>query len=163
SDATIAELRRSLPRGVVLYAHGAGIGVAIVEEGEASVAMARALADDVVLFDQRGCLSPRVAIVIADAESTRRFARDLASSLDEPGTSVRRGALDEAELADERRYRDSVTYAAELFTAQSASVGVDVSGERLVVPPIGRNVYVLRASSLSRLLSPIQSAIAAAG
>lgn len=162
SDDTIIELRRSLPRGVVLYAHGAGLGVAIVEQGEACLATARALADDVVLFDQRGCLSPRVAIVLADVEGTRRFARDLASSLDELGASVPRGVLDEAELADERRYRDSVTYAAELFTAQSASVCFDISGERLLVPPIGRNVCVLRAASLSRLLSPMKSAIAAA-
>jgi hypothetical protein len=58
SDATLAELARTLPRGVVLHGHGSGFAAAVLERPFSDDVWDR-LALDVALFDQRGCLSPR--------------------------------------------------------------------------------------------------------
>src|SRR6188768_461847 len=62
SDDTMAEVAATLPAGVALHAHGSGFGVAVLDEvpPEAELgALLGRLAEDIALFDQRGCLSPR--------------------------------------------------------------------------------------------------------
>ncbi len=75
SDATLAAL---VPRlGRRLIAHGPRWSVAVVER--AAAAEVDAIALDVALHDQRGCLSPHAIYVTGDA---RGFAERLAAALD---------------------------------------------------------------------------------
>ncbi len=166
SDVTLHSLRGELPAGIVLHAHGAGIGVAVVEaepqERKLAIA-ARGLAEDVVAFDQRGCASPRVAFVVGDAAATRSFAEALVKELARIEHDVPRGALSQDELAEQTRWRDTTLYASELLPAGKGAVGLDVSGDAVVVPPIGRNVHVMRVDDPSVALVSLKPAIVCAG
>lgn len=166
SDATMERVSASLPRGVTLHAHGSGIGVAVVDarslspEGRAECA--RRLADDVVPFDQRGCLSPRLAAVLGTAPDAREFATALAAALSDAERAVPRGRLDRDEAAAVTRYRDAVRYAGEIHPAGRGWVGLDVTAEALVVPPPGRNVHVIRADDVD-VLGTLRGKVAAFG
>src|SRR5207249_730597 len=74
SDATLAALAPRLGRRLI--AHGPRWSVAVV--GHAAAADVDALALDVALHDQRGCLSPHAVYVTGDA---RGFAERLAAAL----------------------------------------------------------------------------------
>lgn len=170
SDETLRALRGELPAGVVLHAHGAGIGVAVVEppapgpeRDRALASAAQRLAEDVVAFDQRGCLSPRLCLFAGDADTAHRFVELLIKQLARLGHDVPRGALSPEELADQTRYRDSMLYAAELFAAGKGSVGLDASGGPLVLPPVGRNLHIQVTGDPAPALASLESSIAALG
>ena len=61
-DRTIREITEEAH--VPVRGHGTGFGVARVDVTEDPVSFAALLARDVTLFDQRGCLSPRIVFVI---------------------------------------------------------------------------------------------------
>jgi hypothetical protein len=155
SDATMATVRATLPPSVTLHAHGSGLGVVAVDARSLSPderdACARDLADDVILFDQRGCLSPRVAAVLGTAATARQFALALAAALAEREQAVPLGLLSQEEASQVTRYRDAVRYAAEIHSAGRGWVGVDVAPQSVVVPPSGRNVHVIRADDVNGL------------
>lgn len=163
SDETLAALRGELPAGVVYHPHGHGFGVAVVDASQAGPRAATGLAEDVVPFDQRGCLSPRVALVLGSAEAVRDFAEGLARELARLGHDVPRGALDADESSDIVRYRDTMLYAAELLHAGKGYVGLDVVGRHVLVPPVGRNVHVVRSDDPVRALEALGSQVAAVG
>lgn len=166
TDATLKSLRGELPAGVVLHAHGAGIGVAVVEPEAQDIKLAiaaRALAEDVVAFDQRGCASPRGAFVVGGADATRTFAEALVKELARLEHDVPRGELSRDELAEQTRWRDTALYAAELLPAGKGAVGLDVEGGAVVVPPIGRNVHVMRVDDASGVLASLAPSIVCAG
>ena len=123
SDETIESLRRSLAPEVTLHAHGAGFGVAVVmlAGAEAIERDAAALAEDVAVFDQRGCSSPRLGLVLAEPGLARRFAEHTARALAELEVRIPRGELTADEAADERRFRDAAAFAFELFAAGQGS------------------------------------------
>jgi hypothetical protein len=155
SDATLASVRSTLAASVTFHGHGSGLGVVVVDaralSGDERHACASRLADDVILFDQRGCLSPRVAAVLGTAASARDFAIALAAALAEREVAVPLGRLTPEEASHVTRYRDAVRYAAEIHSAGRGWVGVDVVPETVVVPPTGRNVHVIRADDVNGL------------
>lgn len=165
SDATIEALARDLPQGVVLHAYGSGLGVAVVEaRGASSLARAaQGLALDVSLFDQRGCLSPRVAIVVGGADSARDFAARVADELTELAKRVPRGTLSREETADVARYRDAMAYAGDMQPAGEGWVSVDARGEHVVLAPIGRHLHVLGTEDAVRALAALAPSVAALG
>jgi hypothetical protein len=166
TEATLAELRARNPPEVTLHEHGPGMGIALVQEPPARdlASLADALAHDVVLFDQRGCSSPRIAFVRGSPESTEQFARALAQALERWGQRVPRGRFSAAEMADESRYRDSAAYAMQLLSAGDAAVSLDESGAHAVlVPPIGRNIHVVRIENPSRSLLPLVALVTSVG
>jgi hypothetical protein len=163
SDETLSKLRGELPAGIVYHAHGHGIGLAVVDAATEPGGAARALADDVIAFDQRGCLSPRIALVIGDAQAARDFAVAIARELARLGHDVPRGSLDPDELADIARYRDSMLYAAELLHAGKGYVGLDAEGRHVLVPPVGRNLHVVRIDDPAPPLAALGARIAAIG
>jgi hypothetical protein len=131
-DETIANVRRAAGPDVRVRGHGAGMGVALVtrdfERG------ARALAEDVIPFDQRGCLSPRVAYVRGDADA---FGELLFEALESRGREVPRGRLEEA--AEATRWCDTIAYAGKLHRGETCAVGV---ADVRAIPPTGRHVLV---------------------
>jgi len=156
SDETMDEVAVSLPPGVALHAHGSGFGVAVLDgahsESELSVLLA-ALAEDIALFDQRGCLSPRVVLVNAAPAVADELARELARQLEKLEKLVPRGTLTVTELSEIAKYRDTAQFTGEVFEAGLGYVSLSNAGS-WVLPPTGRNIHVLRCSDAIKTLLP---------
>lgn len=131
---------------------GSGLGLAAVSLGDELDAAAAGLALDVVLFDQRGCLSPRVVFVEGERERALAFAGALVTELEGWGRRAARGELDVETRAELRRWADALRATGELFEVAGGLAGlVGVSGldgpAALAVPPAARAVLVARVSS----------------
>jgi hypothetical protein len=165
-DETIAAIRARAPAGVRVCAHGSGMGVAWIgrnakEEANLSV-VAAALAEDVVPFDQRGCLSPRLALV-EGADEAERFADALHAALERLDRAVPRGEIPEEARAEAARYVATMTYAGRALVGSAHAVGI---GPALVLPPAYRHIHVVPCASLEAaadLLRPVARAIVAVG
>ncbi len=141
-DETIAAIRTRVRPGTIVRGHGAGMGVALVILGATLDDAARALADDVVAFDQRGCLSPRVAIVEGDIARARAFGEALHAALTDAERRIPRGKLADDESADVARWIDAVAFAGDLHRTEEHAVGVTA---KVAIPPPGRHVHVVAA------------------
>ena len=146
-DATIASVRRAAGPRVSVTGHGTGMGVALVTGDLARAA--EALAEDVTAFDQRGCLSPRMAFVVGDAE---RFGREVSDALEERARLVPRGALDPSEAEEAARWTSTVAYAGTLHRGASSAVGVV---DARAIPPTGRHLLVRPLASPADLASAL--------
>jgi hypothetical protein len=163
-DETLDTVAARLPDGAVLHRHGAGFGVALFDaSSEPTLArLARELARDVALFDQRGCLSPRVLLVQGHAALAERVAAALAAALSELEKRVPLGKLQPSELAQIAEYRDSARYAGRIEPAGRGFVSF-AGGERWLLPPIGRNLHVLAVSDPLPLLEQASAHITTVG
>jgi hypothetical protein len=130
---TIARVRGSAPQ-VAVRGHGPGMGIALVTRDLAGAALA--LVDDIVPFDQRGCLSPKVVFVVGDAAP---FAQLLFDALEERAKSIPRGVLERGEAQDFARWASTTEYAGVLHRGTSCAVGVLHAAS---YPPSGRHVQV---------------------
>ena len=143
-NETIAAVTATAAAGVTVRGHGAGMGVAIVSAGADVVASASAVARDVIAFDQRGCLSPRLVFVPPAAGP--EFAAALSGALEALGRIVPRGALQADEAAEAERYASTVAFAGHLLRGAGHLVGFATS---VVVPPPGRHLHVVAADDLA--------------
>jgi hypothetical protein len=181
-DETIAAVRAGAGRRVEVRGHGTGLGLAFISSAPgprsgagaraATAAAAEALAADVVPFDQRGCLSPRVVLVEDPAgagswrsdegagEGSGAGADDagvaLAAALHERlgawGLRVPRGALGEDERSAAARWRDALAFAGQVWAGADHAVAL-VPGQHagtlaLAVPPPGRHLLVVPVRSV---------------
>lgn len=155
ADETLAEIAATLPAGVTYHAHGSGYAAALLDAAACrDPDAARSLALDAVLFDQRGCLSPRFAVVRADLETTLGFATALAAALDAWQARLPLGQLDPSEIEANVRFRETMTYAAEYcLTTSAGTVAVLNEPERFPLPPVGRNLLLLATNDWQRLLA----------
>ncbi len=150
---TLARVRATVRPGVRVREHGPGLGVAFVGAGADLEAAAEALAADVVPFDQRGCLSPRVALVEGGPAEGEAFARALHERLLAWQSRVPRGELAEAEHAALARWRDALAFAGAAWFGGGLDGEVAFAAtERtalspLALPPTGRNVVVTAVAS----------------
>lgn len=149
---TIADVRARARPGVVVRGHGAGMGVAVISNRADILVAADALAVDVAAFDQRGCLSPRVAFVRGDEAAASAFAAALHERLGEWSRRVPRGSLSTQEHAEAARWRATVSFAGRLWTADDHAVGLAATP---TVPPAGRHVLVVPVSSREDLASEL--------
>jgi len=149
-DDAIARVRSQAR--VPVRAHGPGMGVAIVGEGADLDRAADAIASDVVPFDQRGCLSPRVVVAMGNAEA---FANALVGSLNK--AEIPRGTLSPEERAEAKRYTEACRFLGTAYEGRDSMVGVS---DELVIPPPGRHVHVVRDPTL---LARVANAITAVG
>ncbi len=156
SDATIAEVRASTAEGVIVRGHGTGLGIAVLGADADLDAAARALAADVIPFDQRGCLSPRFALVEGGEDRASAFARSLHAALQELGELVPRGPLDDATLAAIALHSAAIDAVGERFAGPQHVVGLDLAPRALLLPPAARVLHVAPASAAdaARLLGP---------
>jgi hypothetical protein len=146
SDATLQNVAARLPTGVLFHPHGHGFGVAVVDAQtlKRDPELAERLAWDVVAFDQRGCLSPRVVIVAAPAAVTCAFAEQLHSALSRLAERIPRGELTDDEAAQARRFVDTMLYATgTVFQGSSHALAVAQPGRRLLLPPTGRHLVLV--------------------
>jgi acyl-CoA reductase-like NAD-dependent aldehyde dehydrogenase len=142
-----------LAPGVALHAHGSGFGVCVVDESAAIEALAPRIAEDIALFDQRGCLSPRALLVQGDLARAEAFARAIAAASSALEVRVPRGRLAPDELAEISRFRDTASYVGDAIPAGLGFVAVAPS-EAFALAPVGRNLYVLATDDPRRVLSP---------
>jgi len=165
SDETLATVAATLPPGVSLRAHGTGLGVGLVEADDDLAAVAAALATDVVVFDGKGCLTPRFALVMGPATCAERLATELDAALTEQARQVPRGSLDGAERAALSRYQHLVDSLGQGHWAAHHAVGFDPAPTQLVLPPAARCIHVapVSAASLERLLAPWATLVTALG
>jgi hypothetical protein len=165
SDSTLEELAVTLPPGVAFHAHGSGFGVCVFDDSVRDVdlqpLLAR-LAVDVALFDQRGCLSPRVVLVNGQASFARDIAKGLALELDELQARVPRGRLQAPELAEISAYRDTASFTGEILAAGLGFVSLSENASFLM-PPIGRNVHVLTSTDTRQSLGALRPMITSCG
>jgi hypothetical protein len=159
-STTVESIRRSLSRRPDLHAelHGPGLG-AVIARADAIVAHADAIAQDLAVFDQRGCLSPRVALVVGD---THAAARAMHEALDRLDAQMPRGALTAAEAGEIALAIDAARYAGQVLVgAGHAVLDLGVTSA-LVVGPIGRVLPMVAVESHEQavaLLSPHASSL----
>ncbi len=151
ADETIRTLRAQVPAAVRVRAHGHGFGIVWV--GTPDETAARAIAEDVVDFDQRGCLSPRVVFVPERGADALAIA--LADRLEVMATVLPRGPLSDDERQQAVRYRDTLHFAGALHEGPAHLVGIASAGSPLLVPPPGRHVHVAAVSSRAEIATKL--------
>ena len=167
-DDTIADVRAkaSCHGRVRVRGHGSGMGVVWIS-GEADLAKAaRGLADDIVVFDQRGCLSPRVAFVLGDEARASELADALHAELDRLDLAIPRGAVPADERAAAGRYIATMTYACRALVGNQHAIGVAAPGAPVVLPPPYRNLHVVACATLedaAKLLAPLAKGVVTVG
>ncbi len=164
SSQTLVKLRATLPMGVVWHPHGSGFGAVVVEatSDRDVLAEARAIAMDSVLFDQRGCLSPRLVCVVGSEQATQELGQALSQELAELEARIPLGLQNADDLAEARRFRDAASYAFELIDAGSGAVSVAQNAE-LMLPPPGRHLHVTRVSDAVGALLPLKQHLTCIG
>ncbi len=82
SDSTLDDLRALCPAGTPFagYGHRVSFGVLLPDADRA--AAAQGFAQDVLLYDQGGCLSPQTIYAVGDGNKTAQFASLLAEALE---------------------------------------------------------------------------------
>jgi len=165
-DSTIAAVRARARPGVTVRGHGAGMGVAIVSAAADLEAAARALALDVVAFDQRGCLSPRAVLALGARARAEALAEALDTALSSLGTRIPRGQLLKDETAAASLWREACAFAGRVREGTDHVVAVGPEGTPLLVPPSGRHVIVVASSSVEAMaaaLAPVAPFIVSVG
>ena len=141
-----------------LEAHGSGFG-AIVASSDAIVASADAIALDVAAFDQRGCLSPRIAFVLGDHA---RAADALHEALARVATQLPRGTLDARELGQLRLACDVAAFHGRALIAADHAV-LDLGAvPGAPIGPIGRVLPLVSVASVEEAalrLAPIEASL----
>lgn len=163
-DETIAHIREE--SHVPVRGHGTGFGVAVVDQSSSHAMTSHLLARDIALFDQRGCLSPRVAFVIGDVPFANAFAQSLDESLTELSKSAPRGSLSAEERADVQRFLDSNAFAGHLIESEHHSIGTLDRPNAITLSPTGRHVQLVRVATIGeakRLLTPLERYVTTIG
>lgn len=165
-DETIADVRAKASARVRVRGHGSGMGVVWISRAADVASSVPGLAQDVVLFDQRGCLSPRVVLVEGDLERAVSVAEQLHAELDRYDSMVPRGAVPAEERAAAGRYLSTMTIACRTFESPRHGIGVAPPGAPILLPPPYRNVHVgacASAAEAAKLLAPLAKGIVAVG
>jgi hypothetical protein len=147
SDQTVEALRGAAKPGVVVRGHGTGLGIAVIGAMVDDRSAARAVARDVIPFDQRGCLSPRAVLVEGDAARAIAFGHALHEELLAFSTSIPRGELDAGALGELALYRASIEAVGQFWQGDNHAVGVDPAPRALLLPPAARVVHIAPASA----------------
>ncbi|HLV66049.1 MAG TPA: acyl-CoA reductase [Polyangiaceae bacterium] len=171
SDVTLNELRAALAPGVRLHGHGSGFGILAadaqaVADRARREELAQAIALDVALFDQRGCLSPRGLLLEGNAELAHALLDALARSFAELEARVPVGALAPEERAEQRRQRAALAFAGTALAAGSGFVAIVPEARALASLPVGRCfglVCTENATEAARALAPAITTYGVAG
>jgi hypothetical protein len=175
-DAAVAALRRRCAAaGVRFVGHGHRISLALVGREALHRASARALAADVALWDQLGCLSPQVCFVEGDRHQARRFAAAVRDELAVLAQALPPGSMSIGEILDVRRFRDAAAWRgfgdgeASLFAVGGREDGgsVAVVDEPALRPtPLHRCLRVVPIADVARveaIVEPHRNLVEAAG
>lgn len=175
TDESMAAIRPQVRGRFIGYGHKVSFSLITKERLEEAEALARQAAYDVVLFDQRGCLSPQLVYVEAGGRvSPQEFAALLAQALEQWQTILPRGTIPlEASVAI-RRLRDEAEWqalAGKEVVLYASAPGTEwtvvYEADQLFVPsPLYRTVRVKPFFTLAQLaeaLLPWRTHLEAAG
>lgn len=100
-DVTIEALAKVTPPGAQFVAHPHKVSVGVVAQDFLNTETAAAIAKDVALFDQQGCLSPQIVLVVSSGgrNGVDAFARMIHAALENVGKTFPPGRLSVEELA----------------------------------------------------------------
>jgi hypothetical protein len=143
SDDTLRAVRADTHLPV--WGHGTGFGAAFIASNEITEAIAAQSALDVIMFDQRGCLSPKVVFVEGGEREARAFAEHLHKAL--AASPVPRGELHPSELAQITHFAETMHMAGDVHVGHAHLVAVASEGAAVLLPPAGRTVLVLAVPS----------------
>jgi hypothetical protein len=133
---------------VKVVGHGSGMGIAWISRDADIKAAAVALAGDVVAFDQRGCLSPRIALVEGDDARATSFGGALHEALERLDHTIPRGEIPSGERAEAARYVATMTYAGQTLVGSTHVVAIAEAGSPLALPPPYRHVHVASSANV---------------
>jgi hypothetical protein len=166
SDETIQAVRQSLPPTVGVRGFGHGMGVAVVGADANVMNAATGLAADMVLFEQQGCLSPRMVLVDASCD-LEAFKRRLELELrhwDEVMPLRPQTREHAAHAAWERRVAQSFARVTSCGSGWFAEYTEDwCKHHRLPLPSTPRSICVVHASAPLALLAPITPLVTCVG
>lgn len=177
SDAALADIRARCASRFIGHGHRVSFAVVAAEvlrSSETARSAARALALDVSVWDQRGCLSPQLCFVEAGFKEACEFARLTAAELEALAELLPPGPKTTAEHIAVRRFRDAARWrrgaagrAVVMAAADSNDWTVVVEPEPSFVPtPLCRSLRVLPVDDLADLpsiLAPARHVLEAAG
>ena len=169
NDATIELWRRRVPAGVTFAGHGHRLSAALIGREALSRAAAeetaRRLAWDIGLFDGRGCLSCRLALVERGGDAVpERFAALVAAALAELERTQPRGLVEPEESARIRALRDTATLRqaagqpVSLWASEGGTHWTVLLGAQAQPAPAGRVAALVPVDNLAdapRLLTPL--------
>ena len=171
---TIESIRARAPASTRLIEHPHRLGVAIVDPGAAPGAAAEA-ARAVSLFDQRGCVSTHLIIVLADHAEASRWCGRLAEHLAQTGATLPAGPLPPGEMSSlhQHRGRLAMRVAAseniEVWSPEETEWAVVLAPAELFEPAGGRTAWVVPVSDMDTCLevlmplSPVLQTVGLAG
>ncbi|MFO0660481.1 MAG: acyl-CoA reductase [Polyangiaceae bacterium] len=169
-DATIDAFRAALEPDVPVWGHGAGFGVAVLDgEGLDDEQLAHAiehLTRDIVVFDQRGCLSPRALLFRGTEPQLDLVTQQLVEQLERSAAETPVGEVDDEDRIQRRSYLDVMASVGLSYEVSVGGVGVDLAPSAITVPGSPRTMHIARVDDVThalRLLSPIERAITALG
>jgi hypothetical protein len=172
-DEAVTGVRSMLPPGADLVAYGPKVGVVVVlEDAAGAPGVAEALARDVCAYEQRGCVSPRLAFTVGE-ERREALAEELAGALGSIVKDTGRARIAPAEASAIRGLRSEVELGAHGQDARVMGPVDDVgwtvitgSRPRIETRALPRVVRVYSAPDLKawgRLLQPLRGRIQAVG
>jgi hypothetical protein len=156
SDETLQRLRAGLPATVSFVGHGHGLGAAYIDrpalaDEAAARDSAEALAFDVAAYDQRGCMSPLVAWVRADAAVTpERFGELVFEALGRLARTLPRGRLPLEAAAVQLNFRGVAALRGTLLEGDGFAVCCEGDGALRIAPGY-RNLQLLSVPDLAGL------------
>lgn len=161
SDATLRSLRARTPPSTPLVEYRHRVGLAVVGvDGRAPTeldALAAEVADAVVPYEQRGCVSPVRVHAVGTTEAARAFGERLAAELDRreavaPGRRTPEEAAAGQQLRGSLELRRAAGEAIDLWTGRGWTVALETSGEPFAG---GRVVLVGSESSVEGVESAL--------
>ena len=149
SDQAIAAIARASRPGTRLVGYGHRCSVAVIgpeaTDRTTAQALATALAQDVALWDQLGCLSPIAVLCLGG--NPKQLARELADALRGCAERMPRGVLPAAAAAAIRSERDAAAL------RRAAGADVEVEGDEALSYTVVREPdAALRPSPLHRFV-----------
>ncbi|MXW18684.1 MAG: hypothetical protein F4X60_08960 [Gemmatimonadetes bacterium] len=174
SNDTIESIRVRAPASTRLIEHPHRIGVAIVEPRGAPDAPAEA-ARAVSLFDQKGCVSTHLFLVIGDLGAARGWCERLAAQLAKAGTTLPAGPLSPGELSALHQLRGrlamhgAASAGVEIWSPENTNWTVVLAAAERFEPAGGRTAWVVPVSDTSNCLetlaplSPVLQSVGLAG
>ncbi len=141
SDATLAAIGRELGPAVPLWGHGHGVGV-LVGAARAASLVPGAPSLDIALFDQQGCLSPRLALVVGDESEAVALAGRAAHAMGEATREVPAGPMSTEELAARRGFIETLRAVGEVRVDGELVVGHLREPDALLWPGFARGLLV---------------------
>lgn len=174
SDEALEAIAGTLPGDVAFHGHGHGMGIAMIGAGAANADAAAGLALDLVLFDQQGCLSPRL-VLVDESNDVDAFIAELGAELLAWEQRAPSGNLVLSELHERvwsKRVAACLGRVTEIgsswiarFDVDSASISDSVSPS-IPVPPAARSLSLVVCRDpvgFLPVLAPLVTSVGVAG